>query len=57
MIAHPYFTLLTAILLAAGLALVEDRTPRQRLVAAARMLGWCLVSVAGGVWLMRLIHG
>ena len=51
------FTLLAAAAVAAGTAMVEDRTPRERLQVAARMLLTCAAAVVGGGWLMRFIHG
>jgi predicted outer membrane protein len=57
MISHPLFTLLAAVLLAAGLAMAEDRTPRERLYAAARVFAGCAVAVGGGGWVMHWIHG
>ena len=55
--SHPTFTLLAAFLVAISMAAVEDRTPRERLYAAARIFFSCVATVAGGAWLMRLIHG
>jgi hypothetical protein len=54
---HASFALLTSILLATGLAAVEDRTARERAAVAVRVFLCCAVSVVGGGWLMRLIHG
>jgi hypothetical protein len=54
---HPIFTLLAALLLALAMAMLEDRTTRERLYVAARVLLCCALSMAGGGWLMRLIHG
>jgi len=54
---HPIFTLLTAVLLATALAVVEDRSPRERLYVAARVFFFCAVTALGGSWLMYLIHG
>ena len=54
---HPMFTVVSAGLLAAALALVEDRTPRERAYVAARMFLGCVAGVAVGAWLMRLFHG
>jgi len=53
---HLAFTLLTAVFLAIALALPEDRSPRQRLHAAARMFACCVSAVVAGGWLMYLIH-
>ena len=54
---HPMFTLFTAVLLAAAMAILDDRTPRERIYIAVRFFLTCVVSVTGGSWLMRLIHG
>jgi hypothetical protein len=55
--SHPLFTILTAVLLSAAMAMVEDRTPRERIAVGLRFFAWCAVAVAGGGWFMRLIHG
>jgi len=55
--SHASFALLASILLAAGLAAVEDRTARERAAVALRVFLCCVASIAGGGWLMRLIHG
>jgi hypothetical protein len=54
---HPIFTLVAAVLLALALAMVEDRSPRERLSVAARVFVCCAVVTLGGGWLMYLIHG
>jgi hypothetical protein len=54
---HPYFALAMALLLGAAFAALDERPPRERLHAAARVLAGCLLAVIGGGWLMRLIHG
>lgn len=54
---HPLFTLLTAILLSLGLAMLEDRSPRERLYVAVRVFLCCAVVTLGGSRLMQLIHG
>ncbi len=54
---HLIFTLLTAFLLAIALAMVEDRSPRQRLFVAARVFLGCVIATVGGSWVMLLIHG
>jgi len=54
---HPIFTLLTAFLLSIALAIVEDRSPRERLYVAVRVFACCVMSLVGGGWVMRLIHG
>jgi hypothetical protein len=55
--SHPMFTLLAAALVAAAMGAAEPRQPREQLYVAARFIFYCLLSVAGGGWLMRLIHG
>jgi hypothetical protein len=54
---HPTFTLLAAILLSMALAMLEDRSPRERLYVAVRVLFCCVMTTLGGSWLMHLIHG
>lgn len=54
---HPIFTLLVAVLLSIAMAMVEDRSPRERLCVAARVLFCCAMTTLGGGWLMHLIHG
>src|SRR5262245_40821419 len=54
---HPMFVLLGVLLLSIAMAATEDRSPRERFYAAARvLLGWATVMVGGG-WLMHWIHG
>jgi hypothetical protein len=55
--SHPIFTLLTAFLLSIAMAMVEGRTARERWYIGVRMFASCIVAIAGGGWLMRLIHG
>ena len=54
---HTMFTLLTAGLVSAALAMAEDRTPVQRVWAAVRVFAGCAIAIVGGGWIMRLIHG
>ena len=54
---HPIFTLLAAVLLSMALAIVEDRSLRERLRVAGRVLFCCVMITLGRGWLMRLIHG
>jgi hypothetical protein len=54
---HPTFVLLAAVLLSMALAMLEDRSPRERLCVAARVFLGCVTAVVGGGWLMHLIHG
>ena len=55
--SHPAFTLLAAILLSMAMAMVEHRTPRERLHVAFRVFLCCTLTTLGGGWLMCLIHG
>jgi hypothetical protein len=54
---HPIFTLFSASLVAAAMAMLENRTPRERLYAGVRMFCSCMATVIGGSWVMHLIHG
>jgi len=54
---HPIFTLLTAFLLSVAMAAVENREPRERLYVAVRVFACSVMSLVGGGWIMRLIHG
>ena len=55
--AHPWFSALTAGLLAVVMAADGDRTMRERAAVAARTLVGCAAAVVAGGWLMQLIHG
>ena len=55
--AHPWFSLLTAGLLAVTLAADGVRTARERVAVALRTLVGCAAAVVAGGWLMRWIHG
>jgi hypothetical protein len=57
MISHPVFSLLTAALIATGIALTENRSVRERVNHAIYMFLCCTLAVVGGGWLMFLIHG
>jgi hypothetical protein len=57
MMPHPTFTLLAAVLLSMAMAMVEHRTPRERLSVAIRVFFCCALTTLGGGWLMYLIHG
>ena len=57
MMSHPTFTLLAAVLLSMAMAMVENRTPRERLHVAFRVFFCCTLTTLGGSWLMHLIHG
>ncbi len=55
--SHPLYTLLMAVLLSFAMAMLDQRSVRERLCVAVRMFAWCAVAVVGGGWLMHLIHG
>jgi hypothetical protein len=55
--SHATFTLLAAVLLSMAMAMVENRTPRERLHVAFRVFFCCTLTTLGGSWLMHLIHG
>jgi hypothetical protein len=55
--SHPAYTLLATVLLSMAMAMVEDRSPRERLYVAARVFFCCVMTTLGGSWLMHLIHG
>jgi hypothetical protein len=54
---HPDFTLLAAALIATGLALLENRSVRQRIYHAVYTFLCCILAVAAGGWFMYLVHG
>jgi hypothetical protein len=57
MMSHPIFTLLAAILLSLALAVLDSRTPRERVYVAGRTFLCCIGSVVAAGWTMYLIHG
>lgn len=57
MMPHPLFAMFGVILLAAAMSMMHERTPRERVAAAARTaFGWVIAFLGGG-WLMHWIHG
>ena len=54
---HPTFTLLVAVLLSAAMALLGNRSLRERLCVAAYVFLCCAVATVVGSWGMYLIHG
>jgi hypothetical protein len=54
---HLTYTLLTAVLLSAAMALIGNRSMSERLYAATYILLCCVVSTVVGSWIMYLIHG
>jgi hypothetical protein len=54
---HLEFTLLMAILLSVVLALLGNRTSRERVYAALYVFLCCCVGLVVGSWGMRWIHG
>ena len=57
MMSHPTFTLLAAVLLSIAMAMMEHRSPRERLYVAMRVFFCCALTAVGGSWMMHLIHG
>lgn len=55
--SHLAFTILTALLLAAAMSAIGNRSPRERLRAAGRAFAECMVAIVAGGWLMHFIHG
>jgi len=55
----PYtaFVFLGSLLLAAAQAAIDNRGRRERLYLSARVFLGCVLTVWGGSWMMRLIHG
>jgi len=56
-VPHLTFTLLVAVLLSAVMALLGNRSPRERLYAAAYVFLCCAAGTVAGSWGMYLIHG
>ncbi|MGO9893941.1 MAG: hypothetical protein ACLPX8_06985 [Bryobacteraceae bacterium] len=54
---HFTFTLLLALLLSAAMALLGNRSMRERLYAATYLFLCCAVTTLVGSWVMHLIHG
>lgn len=54
---HLAFTILVAVLLSAALALLGNRSWRERLDVAIYLLLCCAATTFAGTWVMRLIHG
>jgi hypothetical protein len=55
--SHFTFTFVLALLLSAAMALLGNRSARERLHAAAYLLFCCGVATLAGGWVMFLIHG
>jgi hypothetical protein len=54
---HPEYTLLLAILLSVVMALLGDRSLRERLYVATYTFLCCAAATVAGSWGMYLIHG
>jgi hypothetical protein len=54
---HLTFTLLVALLLSLAMALIGNRSLRDRLYEAIYLLLCCAVTTLVGSWAMYLIHG
>jgi hypothetical protein len=56
-VPHLTYTLLVAVLLSAAMALLGNRSLRERLYAATYLWLCCAVTTLVGSWVMYLIHG
>jgi len=56
-VPHLEFTLLVAILLSAVMALLGNRSLRERLYVATYIFLCCALATVAGSWGMYLIHG
>jgi predicted MFS family arabinose efflux permease len=54
---HLTFTALVAVLLSTAMALLGNRSPRERLCVAAYIFFCCTAATVAGSWGMYLIHG
>jgi hypothetical protein len=54
---HFAFTLLLALLLSVGLALIGEQSLRERVYSAIYRFACCLALTVAGSWAMYLIHG
>ena len=54
---HPMFTLLLAVVLSVVIALLGNRSLRERLYAATYLFLCCAAATVAGSWAMYLIHG
>jgi hypothetical protein len=54
---HLEFSLLLAVLLAIVMALLGNRSPRERVYVATYIFCCCAVATLAGSWTMYLIHG
>jgi hypothetical protein len=54
---HLMFSILAAVLLSCGMALIGNRSLRERIYVATYLLLCCAVSTLVGGWAMYLIHG
>lgn len=55
--SYAIFTLMASVVVALTLAAIDRRRWRERIYVAARVFLCCVLTVWGGSWLMRLIHG
>jgi hypothetical protein len=55
--SHLAFTIVLALLLAIAMALIEDRTGRERVYLGVYWFCSALACVIAGAWIMRWIHG
>jgi hypothetical protein len=54
---HLMFSLLVAVLLSSAMALIGNRSLRERVYAATYLLLCCAATTLVGGWIMYLIHG
>jgi hypothetical protein len=54
---HLMFSILVAVLLSCAMALIGNRSLRERIYIATYLLFCCAVSTLVGGWAMYLIHG
>jgi hypothetical protein len=56
-VPHPVLTMLMATLISGVIALLGNRSRRERLYHAGYLLVGCVATVVAGSWIMYLIHG
>jgi hypothetical protein len=55
--SHLAFTTLLALLLAAAMALMDDRAARERVYVGIYWFCSAMASVSAGAWIMHWVHG
>jgi hypothetical protein len=56
-VPHLAITVLLAVVVSGVVALLDNRSGRERLYHAAYCLAGCVASVVAGSWIMYLVHG